>query len=164
MSCTDSHSCWWRVRLFLHAFQKADTLPQKTNHPPPQQQKQPVPNPKVSFNGVVLISGTEGNGNKYGLSYMGSFMYCVYLFIYNAYYLICMSRLLASNLYWIKTYWILLIPNRFILRQKWNFRLYMLSAVVHQHSRKWSPVPSVVRIHVHYVCFMLTNRCMCQSQ
>jgi hypothetical protein len=53
---------------FLHVFQKAATSPQKTNQPSPQEQKQPVPNPKVSFKAIVFINGTESAGNKGGMS------------------------------------------------------------------------------------------------
>lgn len=58
---------------FLHVFQKAATSPQKTNQPSPQEQKQPVPNPKVSFKAIILINGTESAGNKRGMSKMDSF-------------------------------------------------------------------------------------------
>jgi len=59
---------------FLYIFQKAAASPQKINQPSPQQQKQPVPNPKVSFKALVFINGPESTGNKHGMSKMGSFI------------------------------------------------------------------------------------------
>jgi len=63
-----------KSNAFLHVFQKAAASPQKINQSSPQQQKQPVPNPKVSFKAVVFINSTESTGNKHGMSKMGSFV------------------------------------------------------------------------------------------